>query len=333
MSLSPPISPTIQPAATPDPPDRSGAAPSSGPASGTSPGALDALAGPAPPAGVLDEYSRREIRRAVLTAVAVPGYQVPFGSREMPVARGWGSGGLQVTLAVIGRRDSVKVIDQGDDAGVNAATLRRLIVDATGADETADARRATVIQSRHRIPEDPLAAHQVLVLQVPVPEPLRGVERDMRVLRRMHAEADYARMWVSLYEDKVRNGVITQSTGYPCLVGGRYVMATTPIPRWDIPRLHQAEHLTLFGAGREKRIYAVPPHTDVEPLTFDDVPFEVETAPGARCARCGSDGSFLVEVPAADATGGRWVCSDSDWCDRRTDPNGGQPGVETGATR
>jgi alpha-D-ribose 1-methylphosphonate 5-phosphate C-P lyase len=58
------------------------------------------------------------------------------------------------------------------------------------------------------------------VLQVPVPEPLRGVERDMRELRRMHAEADYARMWVSLYEDKVRNGVITRTTGYPCLVGG-----------------------------------------------------------------------------------------------------------------
>ncbi len=278
---------------------------------------LRSLAGPDRPGGVLDEYSRREIRRAVLTAVAVPGYQVPFGSREMPVARGWGSGGLQVTLGVIGRHDTVKVIDQGDDAGVNAATLRRLIVESTGVDETADAREATVIQSRHRIPEDPLRADQVLVLQVPVPESLRGVERDMRELRRMHAEADYARMWVSLYEDKVRNGVITQTTGYPCLVGGRYVMATTPIPRWDIPKLHRADHLTLFGAGREKRIYAVPPHTDVEPLVFEDLPFEVETAPGARCGRCGSDESFLVEVPGAAERADGWVCSDSDWCDRR----------------
>ena len=48
-------------------------------------------------------------------------------------------------------------------------------------------------------------------------------------------------------------------------------MATTPIPRWDIPKLHRSENLSLFGAGREKRIYAVPPHTDVTPLTFDDV--------------------------------------------------------------
>ncbi|CAN5716603.1 alpha-D-ribose 1-methylphosphonate 5-phosphate C-P-lyase PhnJ [soil metagenome] len=265
---------------------------------------------------ILDEYSKREIRRTVLSAVAVPGYQVPLGSREMPVARGWGSGGLQVTLGVVGADDTVKVIDQGDDAGVNATNLRRLLEGATGVDVTTDSREATVIQSRHRIPEDPLTDGQVLVLQVPVPEPLRGVERDSRELRRVHAEADYARMWVSLYEDKVRNGVITQTTGYPCLVDGRYVIATTPIPRWDIPKLHRAEALTLFGAGREKRIYAVPPHTDVEPLTFEDVAFEVEEAHGAACARCGSGATYLVEVPAAPGGAGRWVCSDSDRCDR-----------------
>lgn len=32
--------------------------------------------------GFLDENSKREIRRCLLKAVAVPGYQVPFGSRE-----------------------------------------------------------------------------------------------------------------------------------------------------------------------------------------------------------------------------------------------------------
>ncbi|MEZ5264435.1 MAG: alpha-D-ribose 1-methylphosphonate 5-phosphate C-P-lyase PhnJ [Acidimicrobiales bacterium] len=273
---------------------------------------------------LLDELSKREIRRAMLTAVAVPGYQVPFASREMPVARGWGSGGLQITLAVVGANDVVKVIDQGEDAGVNAANLRRLIADSTGVATTTVAQEASIIQTRHRVPEEPMAADQLLVLQVPVPEPLRGVERDMTELRRMHAEADYARMWVSLYEDLVRNGVITRTTGYPCLVGGRYVMATTPIPRWDVPKLHRSEHLSLFGAGREKRIYAVPPHTDVEPLTFDDVPFEVERPDGASCHRCGSGSpasgvaSFLVELPAAGGTS-RWVCSDTDWCNRRLD--------------
>lgn len=273
-------------------------------------------------AHILDETSKREIRRAVLTAVAVPGYQVPFGSREMPVARGWGSGGLQITLAVVGSGDVVKVYDQGEDGGVNAANLRRLIRRSEGVPTTTDARRADVIQTRHRVPEDELTDGQILVLQVPVPEPLRGVERDMHELRRMHAEADYARMWVSLYEDVVRNGVITRTTGYPCLVDGRYVIATTPIPRWDVPKLHRARFLALFGAGREKRIYAIPPHTDVEPLTFEDIPFEVEevTEP-CRCGLIRPDGeprAYLVELPAAGgAERSRWVCSDTDWCARR----------------
>lgn len=274
---------------------------------------LEQLCPPAPRAGLIDDFAQREIRRAILTAIAVPGYQVPFGSREMPVARGWGSGGLQITLALAQSHDVIKVIDQGDDEGVNAVNLRRLICATTGATETSEPAEATLIQSRHRIPEDELGQDQILILQVPVPEPLRGVERDMRELARMHAEADYSKMWVSLYEDKVRNGVITRTTGYPCLVNGRYVIATTPIPRWDVPRLHQASFLTLFGAGREKRIYAVPPRTDVEPLTFTDVPFEVESTPGAHCHRCRSEDSFLVEIPGPQS---QWICSDTDWCRR-----------------
>lgn len=271
----------------------------------------DLLAEDNPAAGILDEDAKREIRRAVLTAVCVPGYQVPFGSREMPVARGWGSGGLQVTLGVIGSDDTLKVIDQGDDGGVNATNLRRIISGTIGCEAGTDTRQATVIQTRHRVPEEELGDRHVLVYQVPVAEPLRGVQRSVAECARMHAEGDYSAMWVSLYEDIVRNGFITKSTGYPVLVGGRYVMATSPVPRWDVPRLNECAHLNLYGAGRERRIYAVPPHTKVEPLTFDDVPFEVEYVPGASCAYCGSDDTFLVA-----GAGGRFVCSDSDWCSR-----------------
>ena len=280
---------------------------------------LDSIVGEDPgiPFALLDEESKREIRRALLHAVCVPGYQVPFGSREMPVARGWGSGGLQITLAIVGKTDIVKVIDQGDDEGVNAVNLRRLVVTSTGIEESSEVVESTIIQSRHRIPEDEMINSHTLVLQVPVPEPLRGVERDMRELARMHAEADYSRMWVSLYEDKVRNGVITQTTGYPCLVNGRYVVATTPIPRWDIPRLHDSQFLTLFGAGREKRVYAIPPYTLVEPLTFEDVPFEVEQANGAQCRLCSSSESFLVESPGTTGDAGTWTCSDTAWCRAR----------------
>jgi alpha-D-ribose 1-methylphosphonate 5-phosphate C-P lyase len=266
--------------------------------------------------GLIDEQAKREIRLAMLAAVAIPGYQVPFASREMPVSRGWGSGGLQLTLAIAGPEDTVKVIDQGDDGGVNATNLRNLIVLSSSAETTIDPKAATVIQTRHRIPEEPLHDEQILVLQVPVPEPLRAVVRSDQEQLRMHAEADYAPIWVSLYEDVVRHGVITRTTGYPVLVNGRYVMATTPIPRWDVPKLDDADFLSLFGAGREKRIYAVPPHTKVEPLVFDDMPFEVEQV-DARCARCDADGrtdAFLVEVPGDNPV---FICSDAAWCDER----------------
>lgn len=61
----------------------------------------------------LDEQTKRMIRRAILKAVAIPGYQVPFGGREMPMPYGWGTGGIQLTASVIGEADVLKVIDQG----------------------------------------------------------------------------------------------------------------------------------------------------------------------------------------------------------------------------
>jgi alpha-D-ribose 1-methylphosphonate 5-phosphate C-P lyase len=65
--------------------------------------------------GYLDEQTKRMIRRALLKAVAIPGFQVPFASREVPMPRGWGTGGVQVTAAIIGDGDVLKVIDQGAD--------------------------------------------------------------------------------------------------------------------------------------------------------------------------------------------------------------------------
>ena len=65
------------------------------------------------------------IRRAILKAVAIPGYQVPFGSREMPLPYGWGTGGVQVTASIIGPDDVLKVIDQGADDTTNAVSIRK----------------------------------------------------------------------------------------------------------------------------------------------------------------------------------------------------------------
>lgn len=250
--------------------------------------------------GFLDEFAKRELRRRMLKAVAIPGYQVPYASRELPIARGWGTGGLQVTLSVSGPESVVKVIDQGADDSVNAANLRRFIARMTGAQTTTDALAATIIQSRHRIPEEILGEGQLLVLQVPDPEPLRAIQPSIAQARIMHADADYSQMWLSLYEQLVHFNRFMQGASYPSLVHGRYVISPSPIPRWDTPKLHQAMHLTLLSAGREKRLYAVPPYTDVYPLEFDDVFFQVEGQAEWICRQTGARYKFMNEIPLSN---------------------------------
>ncbi|MGQ3030745.1 MAG: alpha-D-ribose 1-methylphosphonate 5-phosphate C-P-lyase PhnJ, partial [Ferrovibrionaceae bacterium] len=225
----------------------------------------------------LDEQTKRMIRRAILKAVAIPGYQVPFGSREMPLPYGWGTGGIQVTAAVIGPDDRLKVIDQGADDTTNAVSIRRFFARTAGVATTERTTAATVIQTRHRIPETPLTEGQILVYQVPIPEPLRWLEPRETETRRMHALADYGAMHVKLYEDIARYGRIATTYDYPVLVNDRYLMRPSPIPKFDNPKMDMSPALQLFGAGREKRIYAVPPYTKVRSLDFTDHPFAVQS--------------------------------------------------------
>jgi alpha-D-ribose 1-methylphosphonate 5-phosphate C-P lyase len=93
-------------------------------------------------------------------------------------------------------------------------------------------------------------------------------------------------------------------------------MRCSPIPKFDTPKLHMNAALQLFGAGREKRIYAVPPYTEVKPLDFEDHPFEVERWP-EDCALCGAQDSFLDEVILDDKGSRMFVCSDTDYCGER----------------
>jgi alpha-D-ribose 1-methylphosphonate 5-phosphate C-P lyase len=262
--------------------------------------------------GFLDASAKREIRRKMLKAVAVPGCQMPYASREVPMARGWGTGGLQVSLTLINRQTTVKVIDQGADDSVNAASIRRFLARVSGAPTTLDTLEADLIQSRHRIPEEKLREDQVLVLQVPNPEPLRPVQPNMSIARQMHADADYGRMWLQLYEQIVRSGRVMQGASYPSMVNGRHVMTPSPIPRWDVPKLHMAKHLTILSAGREKRIHAVPPYTRLEPLVFDDVPYKVEEHGDLTCFRSGAKGFFMNEIPQDDGSS-TYEISDSEY--------------------
>lgn len=266
----------------------------------------------------LDEQTKRMIRRAILKAVAVPGYQVPFGSREMPLPYGWGTGGIQVTAAVIGPDDTLKVIDQGADDTTNAVNIRRFFARTTGVATTEKTAEASLIQTRHRIPETPLTEDQVIIYQVPIPEPLRWLEPRETETRTMHALEEYGVMHVSLYEDIAHFGRITKSYDYPVMVDDRYVMAPSPIPKFDNPKMDRMPALQLFGAGREKRIYAIPPYTKVKSLDFEDHPFQIETW-DEPCALCGATDSYLDEVITDDKGGHMYVCSDSDYCGERRD--------------
>ena len=266
--------------------------------------------------GYLNEQTKRMIRRAILKAVAIPGYQVPFAGREMPMPYGWGTGGIQLSASILGSDDVFKVIDQGADDTTNAVSIRKFFARVTGVQTTEKTQEASVIQTRHRIPEVPLGQGQIMVYQVPTPEPLRWVEPRETETRKMHALEEYGIMHVQLYEDIARHGRIATNFMYPVKVNGRYIMSPSPIPKFDNPKLDNSPALHLFGAGREKRIYAVPPYTEVRSLDFEDHPFTVETWDDC-CALCGAQDSYLDEVILNDRGERMFVCSDTDYCTTR----------------
>lgn len=261
----------------------------------------------------LDEQTKRMIRRALLKALAIPGYQVPFASREMPMPYGWGTGGVQVTSACLVPEDCIKVIDQGADDTTNAVSIRKFFERTAGVTTTEKTGEATLIQTRHRIPETPLKEGQILVYQVPIPEPLRFLEPRETETRKMHALEEYGLMHVKLYEDIASHGHIATAYAYPVSVEGRYVMDPSPIPKFDNPKMDQCPAIQLFGAGREQRIYALPPYTTVISLDFDDHPFTRLRNEGV-CALCGADDTYLDEVIMDDDGTRMFVCSDTDYC-------------------
>ena len=260
----------------------------------------------------LDEQTKRMIRRAILKGLAIPGYQVPFASREMPMPYGWGTGGVQVSAATLTPEDTLKVIDQGADDTTNAISIRKFFQKTAQVAVTEKTADASLIQTRHRIPEVKLREDQILVYQVPIPEPLRFLEPSEVETRKMHALEEYGLMHVKLYEDISKHGAIATSYAYPVRVEGRYVMDPSPIPKFDNPKMEMAA-IQLFGAGREQRIYALPPYTEVISLDFEDYPFEASKADHV-CDLCGAENSYLDEVIVDDQGGRIFVCSDTDFC-------------------
>jgi alpha-D-ribose 1-methylphosphonate 5-phosphate C-P lyase len=95
-------------------------------------------------------------------------------------------------------------------------------------------------------------------------------------------------------------------------------MDPSPIPKFDNPKLAGSPAIQLFGAGREQRIYALPPFTGAVSLDFEDHPFEASKA-DHPCDLCGAGDSYLDEVIVDDRGGRMFVCSDTDFCAARRD--------------
>ena len=124
--------------------------------------------------------------------------------------------------------------------------------------------------------------------------------------------------------NKARGGATIDGTdgyqgagyAYPVLVEGRYVMDPSPTPKFDNPKMDMNPALQLFGAGREKRIYALPPYTRVVSLDFEDHPFDRGHFSQA-CGLCGATGVYLDEIVADNDGGLLLACSDTDHCETR----------------
>ena len=265
----------------------------------------------------LDEQTKRMIRRAILKAIAIPGYQVPFASREMPMPYGWGTGGVQVTAAILGPDDVLKVIDQGSDDTTNAISIRKFFGKTAGVATTTATADATVIQTRHRIPEAPLHAGQVLVYQVPIPEPLRFLEPRETETRRMHALGEYGLMHVKLYEDIARFGHIATSYAYPVKV--ECALCDGPVADAEI---RQSEDGQLPGAatvrrGPRKAHLRDPAAHRRWYRSISRIIRSTRYRFDAPCALCGAGDSYLDEIVTDDKGGRMFVCSDTDYCESR----------------
>src|SRR5690606_40908241 len=128
-------------------------------------------------------------------------------------------------------------IDQSADDTTNAVSIRRFFSRTAGVRTTVDTTEATVIQTRHRIPEKALNNDQIMVFQVPIPEPLRFIEPSETETKTMHALNDYGVMHVKLYEDIARYAHIATAYAYPMQLAAGNALDPSPIPADDDPQL------------------------------------------------------------------------------------------------
>ncbi|MDO5044618.1 MAG: alpha-D-ribose 1-methylphosphonate 5-phosphate C-P-lyase PhnJ, partial [Coriobacteriia bacterium] len=120
-----------------------------------------------------------------------------------------------------------------------------------------------------------------------------------------------------IFEQIVKFNAATTGADHPVIVNDRYLMAPSPIPRFDNPKMNDSSALILLGAGREKKIYAVPPYTKVKSVDFEDYPFLSEDLSGKVCRLCGATNVYMDELVDEEHQETYYQCNDTSFCNKR----------------
>ena len=127
---------------------------------------------------------------------------------------------------------------------------------------------ATLIQTRHRIPETPLVEDQILIYQVPIPEPLRFIEpreTETRTMHALEAEIQSADAAITVAKDDLnytkltapitgRTGRVTFSTGnYITPTSGSLVTITGIDEVYVKFPISERDFLSLFGTQEKMK--------------------------------------------------------------------------------
>ena len=212
------------------------------------------------------------------------------------------------------------MIDQGADDTTNAVSIRAFFA------RTASVRRHRAHRRGHDHPDPAPGARgeaagegQILVYQVPIPEPLAllGAPR----------AGDTTDACACGLRADARQTLRGRRAGWagsrlPTLIryGSPAVMSWTlrRSPSSTIPKMHRSvRRCNYLGPGREKRIYAIPPFTEVVSLDFEDLSVLGPNLGPALWAVRVDHASYLDEVVIDDRGGRLFCCSDTDFCRSR----------------
>ena len=226
----------------------------------------------------------------------------------------------------------LKVIDQGADDTTNAVSIRRFFARTAGVATTTATAEATVIQTRHRIPEKQLREDQIIVYQVPQPEPLFRLEPS-RVETEADARAGGLRADAC---EAVRGHRAVRPDLDQLRLSGDGERALSDVAQPD-PGVRQSEDGHDAGAAtvRRRAGEADLRHPALDAGEIAWISTIIRSGPinaPHPCGLCGATDSYLDEVVTDDHGGRLFVCSDTDHCaERRAAGHSGTDGLREAA--